>query len=112
MPQKPKVSKEQLSHMQHCVGFFSDNPGYRNYFYANGKDIEQWQELSEMGLAHAGKLEEIKRGTDEYMQQYFELTAKGMKFIGLPEQQMQMDSFKRRLKDVHDYYEEELGYNL
>lgn len=107
-----KVTKEQLEHMQHCVGFFSENPGYRNYYCASGKDIDCWMDLVSMGLADAGRLVEIERGDSKYNQQYFELTADGMRFIGLPEQQRQMDVFKSRIKDIHEYYEEELGYEL
>ena len=90
--------------MQHAVGFFSGNPGYRDGYCAptSGVEFDSWQQLVGFGLAKEGQL--INNGT---MQNFF-VTDEGKKAIGLPEQMRAKASSDDRVKRSKLYFLQEL----
>ena len=73
--------------MRHAVGYFSDNPGYRNYFQTE-QNNEIWGDLVEWKFA---------QGQERSGAYYFYLTDLGKEILGLEEQ----IRFKEKLDSNH-----------
>ena len=74
--------------MRHCVGFYSDNPGFRNYFNTDSNSVI-WNTLIDLRLA----VEHSKSENGSY----FSLTLAGKELIGLPDQ----ITFKEKIDAKH-----------
>lgn len=83
------ITSEHLSQMRHCVGFYSDNPGFRNYFNADSNSVI-WNNLIDLRLA----IEHSKSENGSY----FSLTLAGKELIGLPDQ----IAFKEQIDAKHE----------
>ena len=83
------ITSEHLSQMRHCVGFYSDNPGFRNYFNADSNSVI-WNNLVDLRLA----IEHSKSENGSY----FSLTLAGKELIGLPDQII----FKEQIDAKHE----------
>ena len=97
------LTSEHLRQMRHCVGFYSDNPGFRNHFSTDSPSII-WNNLVDLGLA----VDHLKSENGSY----FSLTESGKEFIGLPEQivyKEQVDAkHEESIKSLCDIYHLEL----
>lgn len=83
------ITKEHLDKMRHAVGFFYDEPGFRNYYCAEASDVH-WLELCELGYAIPRKV--CRREI------YFAVTDQGKSLIDLDGQR----AFARRMVVQHD----------
>lgn len=93
------ITSEHLSQMRHCVGFYSDNPGSRNYFYTDSGSVI-WNNLIDLRFA----IEHSKSENGSY----FSLTLAGKELIGLAEQiiyKKQIDAkHEESIKSLCDLY--------
>ena len=83
------ITSEHLRQMRHCVGFYSDNPGFRNYFYTDSNSVI-WNNLIDLRLA----VEHSKSENGSY----FSLTLAGKELIGLSDQII----FKEQVDAKHE----------
>ena len=99
------ITSEHLRQMRHCVGFYSDNPGSRNYFNADSNSVI-WNNLIDLRFA----IEHSKSENGSY----FSLTLAGKELIGLAEQityKEQIDAkHEDSIKSLCDLYDIDLEY--
>lgn len=94
-----EITAEQMRKLRHAVGFYSDEPGFRNYYWADSSDTD-WEVMAAMDFAVAGAFSGSQR--------CYSVTKKGKQLIGLSEQRQFARAWRRRMSDMQDYYEDEM----
>lgn len=74
--EEAKVSDEQLRKMEHALGLTRSDKSYRNYYYAEGDSIPDWEYLTRIGMAE-------ERRNPISSDRVFVVTEKGKGYCGL-----------------------------
>ena len=88
------ITTKHLNQMRHAVGFYSDNPGYRNNFHTSPEDYI-WIDLKEWGFAEGG--------IERLGSFYYWVSELGKELIGLEDQ-------IRFTKGLQEKHSEEISY--
>jgi hypothetical protein len=97
------IGSKHVNQLRHAVGFFSDNPGFRNAFHTK-EDDKVWILLKKLGFADGG----IERMGSFY----YWVTDEGKALIGLEEQKIFKSGIdrdhERNIQDLCEIHEIEI----